>query len=208
MASSHGADVAPTYRRPPAAPGDGWLAALVGVASLGAAAAAWGRRIRGADTGPLAEARPRADDPLPVLTERPDALTITASSVTVTTTRPRPRLWDLAAFPLAVWVLWRVAQAVLIVAFGGNVVDATFRYDGTWFRSVLEDGYVVTDRSFATQQNPAFMPGVALAGVAGRSSDRRRGRGRGRGQPDRVGRLPRRPRRHPVVGVRAHGPDR
>ena len=97
----------------------------------------------------------------PVLTERPDAVTITASSVTVTTTRPRPRLWDLAAFPLAVWVLWRAAQAVLVVAFGGNVVDATFRYDGTWFRSVLEDGYVVTDRSFATQQNPAFMPGVA-----------------------------------------------
>ena len=97
----------------------------------------------------------------PVLTEEPDAGTTPASPATVTTMRPRARLWDLAAFPLAVWVLWRTAQAVLVVAFGGNVVDATFHYDGTWFRSVLEDGYVVTDRSFGTQQNPAFMPGVA-----------------------------------------------
>lgn len=79
--------------------------------------------------------------------------------------RPRsaalPRLWVLARFPVLVWAAWRAVQLVLVVVFGGDVVDATFYFDGGWFRSILDQGYVVTDPSFETQQNPAFMPGVA-----------------------------------------------
>lgn len=84
-----------------------------------------------------------------------------ASRASSTPPRRDSQLWEHVAFPLGVWVLWRAAHAVLVVAFGGNLVDATFHFDGGWLRSVLENGYVVTDRSFGTQQNPAFMPGVA-----------------------------------------------
>ncbi len=66
------------------------------------------------------------------------------------------------AFPVAVWGVWRVAHWLAIVAFGGDPVGSAFHSDGTWFLSVLRDGYVVTDPSYATEQNTAFMPGVAL----------------------------------------------
>lgn len=39
-------------------------------------------------------------------------------------------------------------------------MDATFFWDGSWFRTILADGYVVTDPSFETWQNPAFLPGI------------------------------------------------
>lgn len=75
--------------------------------------------------------------------------------------QPGPHLWDLVAFPLCVWLVWRVVHALLVLAFGGDIVDATFHFDGGWFRTVLEHGFVVSDLSFETQQNTAFMPGVA-----------------------------------------------
>ena len=63
-------------------------------------------------------------------------------------------------FPLLVWLIWRVAQAIVLVVAGGDVADDVFRFDGGWFLSILEHGYVVTDTTYATQQNVAFFPGV------------------------------------------------
>lgn len=42
----------------------------------------------------------------------------------------------------------------------GGLVDDAFRFDGGWFLSILQHGYVVTDTSFETQQNVAFFPGL------------------------------------------------
>lgn len=82
--------------------------------------------------------------------------------------RHPPALW----YPLTVWAAWRATHLALLVAFGGDPVAATFHSDGSWFRSVLEDGYVVTDPTYATHQNPAFLPGLPwltwpLAQIAG-----------------------------------------
>jgi hypothetical protein len=64
------------------------------------------------------------------------------------------------AFPFVAWGLWRSLQAVVVVVVGGDLADDAFRFDGGWFLSILSDGYTITDRSFASQQNPAFFPGL------------------------------------------------
>ncbi|HXH58272.1 hypothetical protein [Iamia sp.] len=67
-------------------------------------------------------------------------------------------------FPVAIWAVWRLAHLLAVVAWGGDPVQDTFRFDGAWMRSVLDDGYVLSDPSFTIQQNVAFLPGVvALA---------------------------------------------
>ncbi|MGH9262820.1 MAG: hypothetical protein ACRD08_23455, partial [Acidimicrobiales bacterium] len=71
------------------------------------------------------------------------------------------QLWDLTRFPICLWLAWRAAHLVLVVAFGGDVVDTAFHFDGGWFRTILDHGYVVADPTYETQQTPAFMPGVA-----------------------------------------------
>jgi hypothetical protein len=63
-------------------------------------------------------------------------------------------------FPVAVWALWRLGQAVALLLWGGHLGDDPFRFDGSWFLSILTNGYVITDHSFATTQNPAFFPGL------------------------------------------------
>lgn len=63
-------------------------------------------------------------------------------------------------FPVAVWVVWRLVHLLAVVAWGGDPVQDTFRFDGAWMRSVLDDGYVLSDPSFTVQQNVAFLPGV------------------------------------------------
>ena len=84
-----------------------------------------------------------------------------------TRTTGRARLGDTVerklrglAFPMVVWALWRVGQALALVLLGGDLGDDPFRFDGVWFLSILKDGYVITDPSFATHQNPAFFPGL------------------------------------------------
>lgn len=69
-----------------------------------------------------------------------------------------PRPWWV--FPTVVWALWRGAVAVGSAVTGGGLGGRPFAFDGGWFRSILADGYVVTDPTFSTQQNPAFLPGL------------------------------------------------
>ncbi|MGH9034821.1 MAG: hypothetical protein ACRD0O_03590, partial [Acidimicrobiia bacterium] len=64
------------------------------------------------------------------------------------------------AFPLLVWAVWRLGHALVLVAFGGDLADDAFRFDGNWLLGILEHGYAVTDPSFETQQNVAFFPGL------------------------------------------------
>lgn len=64
------------------------------------------------------------------------------------------------AFPVAVWGIWRLVHAVVLLAFGGDLADDTLRFDGAWLSTILDHGYLVSDPSFRTQQNPAFFPGV------------------------------------------------
>ncbi|HEX6658572.1 MAG TPA: hypothetical protein VF065_10850, partial [Ilumatobacter sp.] len=58
------------------------------------------------------------------------------------------------------WALWRCAVAIGFAVLGSGLGGRPFAFDGGWFRSILVDGYVVTDPSFSTQQNPAFFPGL------------------------------------------------
>ena len=74
--------------------------------------------------------------------------------------RPRvlPGLW----FPLAVFGIWRVLQAVAVWAFGGDPVQAVYRWDGGWYRWILEHGYAFRpDRG--AEQPSAFFPLVPWA---------------------------------------------
>lgn len=63
-------------------------------------------------------------------------------------------------FPVAVWAVWRLGHIAALVAFGGDPVDDSFRFDGAWMRSVLDGGYVLSDESYTVQQNVAFFPGL------------------------------------------------
>lgn len=67
--------------------------------------------------------------------------------------------WPAMAVPLTVWAVWRVAQAVLLVAAGGHLVDATIRWDANWYLSVL-DGYSLREPRYELQSNVAFFPGL------------------------------------------------
>jgi hypothetical protein len=49
---------------------------------------------------------------------------------------------------------------VAVLAWGGDPVGMTFRFDGAWMRSVADQGYILSDRSYTIQQNVAFLPGV------------------------------------------------
>src|SRR5690349_11424658 len=67
------------------------------------------------------------------------------------------------SYPVAVWVLWRVAQLLLSVYLGGpqrmfTAVNAAFYYDGERYLQIAQRGYVA-----AAQQMPntAFFPGVS-----------------------------------------------
>jgi hypothetical protein len=80
--------------------------------------------------------------------------------VTPALARGTERATSLLAFPLLVWLLWRLGHAVVLVVAGGHLTDDTFAFDGGWFLTVLERGYSVTDPSFDSQQNVAFFPGL------------------------------------------------
>ncbi len=59
---------------------------------------------------------------------------------------------------MGIWVAWRVAQLALVVVSGGSPVRSSLDWDGGWYRSIILDGYSLTDTSYATEQNVAFMP--------------------------------------------------
>ncbi len=64
------------------------------------------------------------------------------------------------ALPLAVWAGWRLAHLLAVLAWGGDPVGDTFRFDGAWMRSILEQGYVRSDPTYSVQQNLPFLPGM------------------------------------------------
>ncbi len=64
------------------------------------------------------------------------------------------------AFPVLIWVVWRLGHALALVASGGDLADDAFLFDGSWLLGILEHGYSVTDPTFGTQQNVAFFPGL------------------------------------------------
>ena len=68
-------------------------------------------------------------------------------------------LVDSAWFPVAVWVAWRAAHVVLLLAVGGHPVGDTFGFDGGWYRSILAQGYRY-DQPSTVHQNVAFPPGL------------------------------------------------
>lgn len=69
-------------------------------------------------------------------------------------------LGSMVAFPLTIWLIWRLGQAVVLAVAGGDVVADAFRFDAGWYLTILDVGYVVTDTTFETHQNAAFFPGL------------------------------------------------
>jgi hypothetical protein len=59
-----------------------------------------------------------------------------------------------------VWAIWRVAQAAVLLASGGDLVESTFRWDGSWYLNLLVNDYVMVDPAFDQQQNLVFFPGL------------------------------------------------
>lgn len=61
-----------------------------------------------------------------------------------------------AAFPLAAFALWRLAQIALLWVVGGDPIEDVTAWDGGWYLRILEDGYVHSDTG--AQQPTAFFP--------------------------------------------------
>lgn len=64
-----------------------------------------------------------------------------------------PGVW----FPVAVFSIWRVAQAAVIFRFGGNSVDVSKYYDGAHYLRILHLGYGTPRRMMPSH---AFFPGL------------------------------------------------
>jgi len=63
-------------------------------------------------------------------------------------------------FPLLVFLVWRLAHAVAVVALGGHLFDDTFRFDSLYYLDILDDGYEVTDPSYEGFEDVSFLPGL------------------------------------------------
>jgi hypothetical protein len=63
-------------------------------------------------------------------------------------------------FPLLVFLVWRLAHAVAVVALGGHLFDDTFRFDSLYYLDILGDGYEVNDPSYQGFEDVSFMPGL------------------------------------------------
>lgn len=67
----------------------------------------------------------------------------------------RPRFLPGLAFPLAVFALWRVAQAVVLRVTGGDLVTAAYHYDGERYLDIMHEGYAGWNQEMP---NTAFFP--------------------------------------------------
>lgn len=74
--------------------------------------------------------------------------------------RRASRWWTLPGvwFPIGVWALWRVAQAVVTSWLGGKVIETAYTYDGAHYLRILHHGYADPR---PTMPSHAFFPGVA-----------------------------------------------
>jgi hypothetical protein len=64
-------------------------------------------------------------------------------------------------FPLAVFAVWRVLHAVVVLVAGGSVRAVTVAFDGGWYLSVLRHGYQLPPGGYADFSNAAFFPGLS-----------------------------------------------
>jgi hypothetical protein len=62
-------------------------------------------------------------------------------------------------FPVAVFVVWRLAQLAVTRAAGGDAVDTAFQWDGNAYRRIFEHGYHVAPGE--VKPVTAFFPGIA-----------------------------------------------
>jgi hypothetical protein len=70
----------------------------------------------------------------------------------------RERAWPAIGFPLAVWGVWRLTHLSVVLVAGGSPIDATFEWDGNWYRNLLANWYQRPDPTYETQQNVNFFP--------------------------------------------------
>lgn len=63
-------------------------------------------------------------------------------------------------FPLLTFAVWRAVQGVLVVAFGGDLRQVMYSWDGTWYLTILRQGYVAPPDGYAQESNLAFFPGL------------------------------------------------
>lgn len=68
-----------------------------------------------------------------------------------------PGLW----FPVAVFVVWRLAHLGVVAAVGGDLVGSATAYDGARYLDILHDGYAGWRR---TMPNTAFFPLLSWLG--------------------------------------------
>lgn len=76
----------------------------------------------------------------------------------------RPRLSRIATaltFPVLVFVVWRLLHGVVVLAFGGSLLDTTFAFDADFYLSLLREGYVVPPGGYAEFSNVPFFSGLA-----------------------------------------------
>ncbi len=64
------------------------------------------------------------------------------------------------AFPLVVFAIWRVGHGLVVALAGGDPIAATFAFDGSFYRSIQQDGYVRPEGGYSEFSNVAFFPGV------------------------------------------------
>lgn len=62
--------------------------------------------------------------------------------------------------PLGVFVVWRAAHALVVVAFGGDLRQVTYAFDGQYYLSLLREGYVAPVGGYGEFSNVAFFPGL------------------------------------------------
>jgi hypothetical protein len=64
----------------------------------------------------------------------------------------------LLAFPVTVFVVWRLVHAFVVIAVGGAPVASAFLFDATYYLAIVDHGYVITDPTYHDFQTVAFFP--------------------------------------------------
>ena len=74
---------------------------------------------------------------------------------------PVPGALRLLGFPLAVFAVWRTVHAAVVLVFGGDLRTATYAFDGSFYLSILREGYRLPAGGYDEFSNLPFFPGVA-----------------------------------------------
>jgi hypothetical protein len=74
---------------------------------------------------------------------------------------PEATVRTAVAFPVAVFVVWRLVHALVVTLFGGSQLEATFAFDAAFYLQLLGEGYAVPDGGYAEFSTVPFFPGLA-----------------------------------------------